>query len=304
MATFMSQRLAPLAVAGLVGLGACAEGSTDPTALSSSGTRLAPSPARHFLGQVTTDPSVVLGEVKVCKQGNVEGAYVTVRTQFVRDGVEPPSEPSGSVLTPVSVQAGECVVVAVDNGPDGIASAVTVDETSLGFVSVSAVDERGPIVGYAEGDEILINQYHGTVITYVNHVDEPVCDFITFGRLVVDVNGEKVVISGNAGGNQPGGGILAEFHVEANGVDNHVADVDTYGPISSGALSSYVNSRITTGTAKNGVPVELRLWDGGEPGKGTDRVYVKLGSTEIFGANGMLIDQGNMQYHSTCRGPK
>ena len=27
-------------------------------------------------------------------------------------------------------------------------------------------------------------------------------------------------------------------------------------------------------------------------------------SNEIFGAAGMLIDQGNMQYHSNCRGPK
>jgi hypothetical protein len=160
-------------------------------------------------------------------------------------------------------------------------------------------------VGYEEGDEILINQYHGTVITYVNHVDEPVCDFITFGKLVVELNGQKVVISGNAGGNQPGGGTLAEFHIEANGVDNHVADVDTYGAITDGgALSGFTNSRITTGTAKNGNEVELRLWDGGEPGKGTDRVYVKIDGVELFGPNGKLIDQGNMQYHSTCRGPK
>ena len=307
MATFTYQRLAPLAVAGLVSLGACADGSLNPTASTSSGgSRLAPSAGRAYLGEVTTNTSVVLGELKVCKEGNVHGEYVVVRTQYVRDGVTPPGEPSGSVQSPTTVQAGECVVVAVDNGPDGIASSVTVDETSLGMVSVSAVDERGPLMGYEEGDPILINQYHGTVITYVNHVDPPeaVCDFITFGRLVIEVNGEKVVISGNAGGNQPGGGILAEFQVEANGTKYHVADVDSYGPIESGALSAYPNSRITTGTAKNGTDVELRLWDGGEPGGGTDRVYVKLGSTEIFGAEGMLIDQGNMQYHSTCRGPK
>jgi hypothetical protein len=307
MAPFTYHRLATLAVAGLVGLGACADGGSNPTASTpSGGSRLAPSEHRAYLGEVTTNASVVLGEVKVCKQGNVQGDYAVVRTQFVREGVDPPTEPSGSVLASATVQTGECVVVAVDGGPDGIASSVTVDETSLGMVSVSAVDESGPIEGYQEGDPILINSYHGTVITYVNHVEPPeaTCDFITFGRLVVEVNGQKVVISGNAGGNQPGGGILAEFQVEANGTKYHVADVDSYGPISSGALSSYPNSRITTGTAKNGTPVELRLWDGGEPGKGTDRVYVKLGSSEIFGAEGMLIDQGNMQYHSNCRGPK
>jgi hypothetical protein len=306
MATFKHQRLGSLAVAGLVTIGACADGGSNPTSLApAEGSRLTPSEGRLFLGQVTTDASVVLGELKVCKQGNVSGSYLVVRTQFVRDDVDPPSSPSGSVQSPTTVESGECVVVAVDGGPDGIASSVTVDETSAGFVSVSAVDERGPLVGYQEGDAILINQFHGTVITYVNHVEPPpVCDFITFGRLVVEVDGKKVVISGNAGGNQPGGGTLAEFHVEANGVDNHVADVDSYGPITSGALSGATDSRVTTGTAKNGVPVELRLWDGGEPGKGTDSVYVKLGSTEIFGAAGKLIDQGNMQFHSNCRGPK
>ena len=308
MAVSTFQRLAPLAVAGLVGLGACADGGSNPTSLAPAAarSRLAPSAASLSLGEVTTDNSVVLGEIKVCKTGNVSGTYVVVRTQFVRSDVEPPTDPSGSVQTPTTVETGECVVVAVDGGPDGIASSVTVNETSAGFVSVSAVDERGPLVGYKEGDAILINQFHGTVITYVNHVEPPpppVCDFITFGRLVVEVNGKKVVISGNAGGNQPGGGTLAEFHVEANGVDNHVANVDSYGPITSGALSGLTNSRITTGTAKNGVAVELRLWDGGEPGKGTDKVYVKLNGVEIFGADGKYIDQGNMQYHSNCRGP-
>jgi hypothetical protein len=143
------------------------------------------------------------------------------------------------------------------------------------------------------------------VITFENFIAPPaVCDFITFGRLVVEVNGQKVVISGNAGGNKPGGGILGEFHIEANGVDNHVADIDSYGPIAAGPLSALTNSRIVTGTAKNGVEVELRLWDGGEPGKGTDRVYVALNGTPLLGAAGQLIDQGNMQYHATCRGPK
>src|SRR5690348_3212836 len=95
MANTMFQRLAPLAVAGLVGIGACADGSSNPTALApASASRLAPTARSLFLGEVTTDNSVVLGEIKVCKQGNVDGAYVVVRTQFVRDDVDPPSEPS------------------------------------------------------------------------------------------------------------------------------------------------------------------------------------------------------------------
>ena len=75
MATFSYRRLTPLAVASLVGIGACADGSSNPTSLAPPGqSRLAPSAGRLFLGQVTTDNSVVLGELKVCKQGNVSGS--------------------------------------------------------------------------------------------------------------------------------------------------------------------------------------------------------------------------------------
>lgn len=136
-------------------------------------------------------------------------------------------------------------------------------------------------------------------------VQAAVCDFVTFGRLVTEQGGTKVVISGNAGGNQPGGGILGEFHIEVNGVDNHVANIDTYGPITSGVFSgpSFPNARIVTGVAKNGVSVELRVWDGGEPGKDTDKVYVKLNGVPVLSPAGQFIDQGNMQYHPQCRGP-
>jgi hypothetical protein len=154
---------------------------------------------------------------------------------------------------------------------------------------------------------LFINDDMARVVTFVNDFVAPpegVCDFITFGRLVTEVGGQKVVISGNAGGFNADGSIKGEFHIEANGVDNHVADIDTYGPITSGPLSAFTNSRIVTGVAKNGVAVELRLWDGGEPGKGTDRVYVTLNGTELFGGGATpLIDQGNMQYHANCRGP-
>jgi hypothetical protein len=108
---------------------------------------------------------------------------------------------------------------------------------------------------------------------------------------VIEVGGEKVVISGNAGGFNADQSIKNEFHIEANGVDNHVADAFSYGPITSGPLSDPVlfpNSRIVTGTAKNGVEVELRVWDGGEPGKDTDLVYVKLNGSELLGPGGQF----------------
>lgn len=130
-----------------------------------------------------------------------------------------------------------------------------------------------------------------------------VCDFMTFGRLVLEHEGQKVIVSGNAGGNKPHGGILGEMNVEIDGVTYHVANIDSYGPITDGGvLSGYENARIFTGIAKNGAAVEVRMWDGGEPGKGTDRVYVKVAGGPTVGEQ--LIDQGNLQYHATCRGPQ
>jgi len=153
---------------------------------------------------------------------------------------------------------------------------------------------------------VFINSDMVRVVRFRNAFQEPppdVCDFITFGRLVIEVGGEKVVISGNAGGFNADQSIKNEFHIDANDVDNHVADAFSYGPITSGPLSNLLNSRIVTGTAKNGVEVELRVWDGGEPGKDTDLVYVKLDGVELLGPGGQFVDIGNMQYHSNCRGP-
>ena len=309
-----SLRLGGIALAGLMALGAC-------STAGDNGAITAPAAPRMALG-TTLDPSPEKGKLKICKSAssNVSGTFTASITQFVAADAQAPGSPSGSALATATVAPGECVVIAEDNGGNGIASDVTVTETSAGFVSATLVsinavfngpDATAAPVPVGIGGTYRINQFHGYVVTYVNTEDAPpppppaVCDFITFGRLVVDLNGKKVVISGNAGGNKPGGGILSEFHIEANGVDNHVAQVDTYGPITAGgALFGLTNSRITTGTARNGVAVELRLWDGGEPGKGTDKVYVKLGGVELFGPDGKFIDQGNMQFHSNCRGPK
>jgi hypothetical protein len=309
-------RLTRVAVAGLVGLAACSvAGDSGPTAIK------APSSARFALGSSAGTPTK--GQLQVCKDrtSNVAGVFTATLTQFVAVGFTPPATPSGTASsTPITLQPGECAVIAEDNGGDGIASDVVLTETSADFQSatltaINAVYQSADVIDapvpVGKTGTYRINQYHGDVVVYLNTQDAPpppptaVCDFITFGRLVTTVNGKKVVISGNAGGNKPGGGILSEFHIEVNGVDNHVADVATYGPITSGgALFGLTNSRITTGTAKNGAAVELRLWDGGEPGKNTDKVYVKINGSEIFGPDGKFIDQGNMQFHSNCRGPK
>ena len=296
--------LAPMLVLGVAA--ACSGAPGDATSIS------APSAAQRVLTTASVGDAgngvANQGELELCKTGDAGSFEVT----------------DGTTTLSYDLEDGECVVAWVDKGPPSDPAMLTVTElpsTTSTFTSVTKTtvtseydpntNTSGPdfpetvSVSNVSTQQVEVMEYIGSRLVYLNTLNPPpVCDFITFGRLVVDYNGEKVVISGNAGGNQPGGGILSEFHIEADGVDNHVADVDSYGPIAAGALSGYTNSRVTAGTAKNGVEVELRLWDGGEPGKGTDRVYVKLDGVEIFGAEGALIDMGNMQYHPTCRGPQ
>jgi hypothetical protein len=308
-------RISSLSLAALVALTACATaGDNLPTNATTS--IKAPTAARFALGTITTDATPELGKLKVCKStdSNVDGTFEASREQF-GDPATQQNYVEG-ILATATLHPGQCIEIADDNGGSLILSIVTLRETSAGLVSIAGQRIDQEVEGSAttisaitfnNGDSRPVNSFHGATITFTNYVappPPPVCDFITFGRLVVELNGKKVVISGNAGGNAPGGGFLNEFHIEANGVDNHVANIDNYGPIASGALSGLTNSRIATGTAKNGNPVELRLWDGGEPGKGTDKVYVKINGVELFGADGVYIDQGNMQYHANCRGPK
>jgi hypothetical protein len=301
--------LASIALAGLVGLAACATvGDNAPTAVR------APGSVQFNLGDITTDDTPELGKLKICVDAgsNASASFSALRAQFGN----PASQPGYAfqLLASASVDPGKCLEIADDNGGNLIGSNVQITETTPGLASVSGLridadPNGGPSqinpLSFVNGGTLPVNSYHGMRLTFAIHVIPPqVCDFITFGRLVTESGGQKVVISGNAGGNKPGGGILGEFHVEVNGVDNHVADIDTYGPITSGALSgpSFPNARVVTGTAKNGVKVELRLWDGGEPGKNTDKVWVRLDGTVVLPT--AFIDQGNMQYHPECRGPK
>lgn len=300
--------IARFAVAGLFGIAA---GSTAcdnlPTTIE------APTSAQfHTVGELT-DNTPELGVLKVCKTGNAGGEFTLARSQ--NGGILPGYLFDFNATFTLDLDI--CRIVAVDNGGDGIWSILTLTETSIGLVSVSGqridVIPNSPTLEtvvsaltFLNGGSHAVNSFHGAVITFENFIAPPpppqVCDFITFGRLEAAFNGQKVVISGNAGGNKPGGGILGEFHIDIDGTDYHVADIDSYVP--AGLLLNLTNARIVKGTAKNGVAVELRLWDGGEPGKGTDRVWVKIGDDVLIGGPlGQLIDQGNMQYHNVCRGP-
>ena len=133
-------------------------------------------------------------------------------------------------------------------------------------------------------------------------VPTSVCDFMTFGRSQIETADGKVIVSGNAGGVNSNG-IMGTFNVEAGGTKYLVQDITSYGPVVSGPLSGaqYPNARRIVGIAKSGETVEIRMYDGGEPGRVDDAVYLKIGSSVIL--NAVDLNRGNIQYHANCRGP-
>jgi len=144
------------------------------------------------------------------------------------------------------------------------------------------------------------------VAFYTPFVPPPICDFITFGRLVTTVGDDKVVISGNAGGNAPGGGILGTIEISIGGTQYHVPTIESYGPTTSGVLFPDQFARVITGHS-DGHLIELRLHDDPNPGQGEpgtlegDKVWLKIDGTVRVPLQ--TLDQGNIQLHLNCRGP-
>jgi hypothetical protein len=123
------------------------------------------------------------------------------------------------------------------------------------------------------------------------------CDFVTFGRLIA--NG--IVISGNAGGNAPGGGILGEIEIHLDGETIHAHTITSYGRPLDGPFGGVATARVIGATGTGGESISLRLVDNGEPGRNLDRVFLRIDGTVILGAQ--TIDRGNVQLHLNCRGP-
>ena len=306
----MNQKVALTASAGLgmVFLAACSDSATAPTSSKFV------SEVNLATGAVTPTPAptAVVQKIIVCKTGNAGGSF-----SFTRSLEGTPAGNTWVGVGPIVIATGTCLEVANDASASGSGSHITVTEAPAANTvqTITACKQAGigvPITDcvYVNGGDLFLNQFHGYVITYNNVFTPPpppaVCDFITFGRLVWEFNDLKVVISGNAGGNAPDGGFLNEFHIEVNGVDHHVADITSYGPIAAAPLASatYENSRRAAGLDKHGHAVELRVWDGGEPGWKFDRFWFNVNGTIVGNATtGNLIDQGNMQYHANCRGP-
>lgn len=309
----MTKRI-PLAVAFAALAMACSDPTVPTRTLVTTG------PLAAVLTPITTTtPAVPFGRIELCKTSNVAGTF-----NFTASG------PAGTVANAqIVIGAGGGTVCyptpiyisAIGNAAGAETVVITETANAVPLTNIDIQQYLHPSPTYLPGTHlndafsvanrnatIKINSDMSRRVTFVNTAPPPpVCDFITFGRLVWEEGTQKVVISGNAGGNAPGGGILGEFHIEVNGVDHHVSTISTYGPIAAAPLASatYTNSRRVTGTDKHGHAVELRLWDGGEPGKDTDRFWFNVNGTIVGNATtGNLIDQGNMQYHPNCRGPE
>ena len=163
-------------------------------------------------------------------------------------------------------------------------------------------------VRYAPKESTLNNDsdYNDYIWTVVPRAIGRTCDFMTFGRTQIDAPLGTIVISGNAGGFKADGSILGTFNISVGGTNYLVQDITTYLPITSGKFSLLPNARVITGTSRSGATVEIRIYDGGEPGRVADQVYLKVGGddgVEVLGPLGVKLDRGNIQYHSNCRGP-
>ena len=306
---------------------ACTDAATAPSKFVSN------APTATITQQDFTFPpgfpdGLAAGVVRLCKTANHGGTF----SFTVTANGNPVSTPSIVIPTgggtscqdvftsslPIDVVDNVTITEGADPGPEWDLTAInTIRYLATGPLNGGAY----PAAAFTDVEEfnnrraiVRVNLDMSRKVTFTNTFTQPeepppppaICDFITFGRLVDEAAGGKVVISGNAGGLNANGSIKGEFHIEVNGVDHHVADVTTYGPITNNPLisSTFTNSRVVTGTDKHGHAVELRLWDGGEPGKDTDRYWFNVNGLIVGNAvTGNLIDQGNMQYHPNCRGP-
>jgi hypothetical protein len=229
---------------------------------------------------------------------------------------------TASVATsPVTVAANTCQSVVEYFGTDINVTAIVIPEenpsTLLDLVTISRVSAQvgggsdiftGPFTTTNPAPQEGVNAFHGATLTYTNHAaPAPICDFITFGRLVVEVGGNKIVISGNAGGFKASGEILGHVNIQVGNTKYNVQDITDYFVATSGPLAG-PNTRVIQGTSTSGHTIELRLRDNPAPGAGEpgplegDAVWLSIDGVTVVPV--MTIDQGNIQLHLVCRGPE
>jgi hypothetical protein len=295
----MMRKTALAAGAGmsLAFLAACSDAPVAPAA-----PRVAPPAPSFAVGDAATSVPVP-GKLIVCKEGNIGGDFTISRTSG-----------SGAFDSDVTLDTGDCVVVAEDNSPAGSGSVFRVHEVGQAnttfVISGQAIEIGFPatdLVGPTDNQDFFINSIHGIRVTYTNTNTPPpsTCDFSTFGGFVLD-NNYNISYGGNAGRVDGGNAYGSLNFVNHDTGDHiHVWNVTDYGHPDSGPLSQYEDSRLAFGLGSiNGgdvnVPVEFRFLDSGEPAKKLgDMVYLKVGDTVLIDVQN--VDGGNIQLHSKCK---
>jgi hypothetical protein len=158
--------LATSAVAVLGVLAACSDAATGPAASKT--------PKPSF---AVTVPAVTLGQITVCKDGNVGGTFSVSRADVggAHGGVSPATTSSPTIAT------GTCSVVAVDPSTVvEVGSNVTITENAAANTVQTITGCRFRAAGGVEADctnftanPRFINSYHGYVITYTNTFTPP-----------------------------------------------------------------------------------------------------------------------------------
>jgi hypothetical protein len=146
------------------------------------------------------------------------------------------------------------------------------------------------------------------------HVISAKCDFMTGGGSVV-AGGGRVTFGVHAG-KSAGGTVFGHFTVVDHRTKTRYqsTEINAYGraiaPFFVAVPTSGV-TRVVEGKVRvNGGPVRnftAYLNDSGEPGRGVDRIFFRVGSTQIMAgavSGGLpslrLLTGGNLQYHDKC----
>jgi hypothetical protein len=146
------------------------------------------------------------------------------------------------------------------------------------------------------------------------HVISARCDFMTGGGFVGS-SGQKVTYGVHAGRSK-GGTVFGHFNVvdHRSGTRYQSTRIRSYGQAVAPFFVS-VPPRGVTRVVEGDVRVNggatrsftAYLNDSGEPGKGVDRIFFRVGSTEIISGarvGGLpslrVVDGGNLQFHNHC----
>lgn len=118
----------------------------------------------------TVNNTATLGQIRVCKAGNVNGTFTVTGAAF-----------GGGTFTTLpnpTVSTGTCKVVAESPSGDLAGANITITETpstNLQSITISR-NNAGTILpspAFSNGDTVVVNSFHGSTITFTNNFTPP-----------------------------------------------------------------------------------------------------------------------------------